>query len=137
LHEIIRKFRGILSMHVTWPYILSLITIFIILSIIFNPKIEDFFVFFPQTSFDITPDDLRLNYKEVCFYSQDKEKLHGWFFPLNKEVPVILFCHGNAGNISHRLHNIRILLERGIQVFIFDYRGYEKSLNGDVVRSLS
>ena len=137
MHETIRKFRGILFMHVTWPYILSLIVIFIALSIIFYTKIKNFFVFFPQTSFDITPDDLHLNYKEVCFYSQYKEKLHGWFSPTNMNESFIMISHGNAGNISHRLHNIRILLERGIQVFIFDYRGYEKSLNGDAIRSLS
>jgi fermentation-respiration switch protein FrsA (DUF1100 family) len=40
---------------------------------------------------------------------------------------VILFCHGNAGNISHRLDNVARLLERELQVFIFDYRGYGKS----------
>jgi len=50
-----------------------------------------------------------------------------WFFPLPQGGPVILFCHGNAGNISHRLDNVARLLERELQVFIFDYRGYGKS----------
>jgi fermentation-respiration switch protein FrsA (DUF1100 family) len=40
---------------------------------------------------------------------------------------VIIFCHGNAGNISHRLDIIRSLLDQKLQVFIFDYRGYGKS----------
>jgi fermentation-respiration switch protein FrsA (DUF1100 family) len=39
----------------------------------------------------------------------------------------MLFCHGNAGNISHRLDNIRRLHDRGLGVFIFDYRGYGRS----------
>jgi len=37
---------------------------------------------------------------------------------------VILFCHGNAGNISHRLESIEIFHRLGLNVFIFDYRGY-------------
>jgi uncharacterized protein len=38
-----------------------------------------------------------------------------------------LFCHGNAGNMSHRLENVLKLLSNGYQVFIYDYRGYGKS----------
>jgi len=127
LSEIIRKFRGILSMHVTWPYILSLIVIFFVLSIVFYTKIENFYVFFPQTSFDITPDDLHLNYKEVYFDTQDKEKLHGWFFPTNGNEPVIVISHGNACNISHMLEYASTFTEKNLQVFLFDYRGYGKS----------
>jgi len=40
---------------------------------------------------------------------------------------VILFCHGNAGNISHRLESIQIFHRLGLNVFIFDYRGYGRS----------
>ncbi len=94
---------------------------------LFYPKIENFFVFFPETSFDRTPNELNLDYKEVYFHTEDGKRIHGWFFPLKKEFPVILFCHGNAGNISHRLDNIRLLLDQRLQVFIFDYRGYGKS----------
>ena len=94
---------------------------------LFYPKMENFFVFFPETSFDRTPNELNLDYKEVYFHTEDGKRIHGWFFPLKKEFPVILFCHGNAGNISHRLDNIRLLLDQRLQVFIFDYRGYGKS----------
>jgi fermentation-respiration switch protein FrsA (DUF1100 family) len=40
---------------------------------------------------------------------------------------VVLFCHGNAGNISHRLDSIRLFHELGLSVLIFDYRGYGQS----------
>ena len=36
----------------------------------------------------------------------------------------MLFCHGNAGNISHRLDNLARLHAAGVAVFIFDYQGY-------------
>ncbi|MFC1482978.1 alpha/beta hydrolase, partial [Candidatus Margulisiibacteriota bacterium] len=39
----------------------------------------------------------------------------------------IIFCHGNAGNISHRLEKIQILYNLDLNIFIFDYRGYGKS----------
>ena len=39
----------------------------------------------------------------------------------------MVFCHGNAGNISHRVDNLRLLREQGLAVFIFDYRGYGQS----------
>jgi fermentation-respiration switch protein FrsA (DUF1100 family) len=94
---------------------------------LFYPKIENFFIFFPERAFDVTPSDLHLNYEEVYLITEDGKKLHGWFFPQEGEFPVILFCHGNAGNISHRLDNVRLLLKQKLQVFIFDYRGYGKS----------
>ena len=114
-------------MPVKWPYLILLVIILITLFYLYYPRIESFFVFYPQSSFDFAPEGLCLKYKEVYFHSEDGERLHGWFFPLETGGPVILFFHGNAGNISHRLDNIRLLLERDVQVFIFDYRGYGKS----------
>jgi len=93
----------------------------------FYSKIENFFIFHPVSSFNLTPEELNLNYKDVYFTTKDRKRLHGWFFPLKGELPVIMFCHGNAGNISHRLDNIRLLLKKKLPVFIFDYRGYGKS----------
>lgn len=112
---------------IKWPYLIGLILLLAASFYLFYPKIENFFVFFPETPFDLTPAEMPLNYDEVYFNTQDGKSLHGWFFPLEGEFPVILFFHGNAGNISHRLENIRLLLEQKLQVFIFDYRGYGKS----------
>ncbi len=114
-------------MPIKWFYLILFIVLILTSGVVFYPKIEDFFVFFPQSTFNYTPEDLRLNYRDVYFYSVDGKRLHGWFFPLGEEGPVLLFCHGNAGNISHRLDNIRYLLDRKLQVFIFDYRGYGRS----------
>ena len=127
LKDISRKIRSVLFMPLKWSFILFLVILFMISCYVFYPKIENFFIFFPQSSFDLSPDDLRLNHKDVYFDSMDGKRLHGWFFPLNGEYPVILFFHGNAGNISHRLDNVKLLLERQLQVFIFDYRGYGES----------
>lgn len=110
-----------------WLYLIGLIIIIGAAFYLFYPKIESFFVFFPERAFDLTPKDVHLNHEEVYFHTEDGKRLHGWFFPLEGKSPVILFCHGNAGNISHRLDNVRLLLKHNFQVFIFDYRGYGKS----------
>jgi fermentation-respiration switch protein FrsA (DUF1100 family) len=94
---------------------------------LFYQKIEAFFIYYPETSLDTVPEDWKLHCEEAWFETEDGEKLHGWFFPLEGDAPIILFCHGNAGNMSHRIDNVRLLLEQNLQVFIFDYRGYGKS----------
>jgi fermentation-respiration switch protein FrsA (DUF1100 family) len=114
-------------MPVKWPILVGLIFIVGIAFYLFYPKIENFFVFFPHTTFDETPEDLHLQYQDVYFNTKDGIRLHGWLFPNSRDYPIILFCHGNAGNISHRLENVRDLLEKKLQVFIFDYRGYGRS----------
>lgn len=114
-------------MDIPWPYILSIVVIIIVLFFVFYNKIENFYVFYPQKSIDITPDDLHLNYRDVYFYTKDQEKLNGWFFPAYKDAPVILYCHGNACNISHILEYVILLMEKNLRVFVFDYRGYGKS----------
>jgi fermentation-respiration switch protein FrsA (DUF1100 family) len=114
-------------MPVKWVYWVFILVLAAGCFYLFYVKIENFFVFFPQKAFDFTPQELRITYQDVYFETEDGKRLHGWFFPLEGESPVILFFHGNAGNISHRLDNIDRLLKKGLQVFIFDYRGYGRS----------
>ena len=114
-------------MLIKWPSLIILVFFIAGFFYLFYPHIENSFIFFPGSSFVLTPNERNLNYKDVYFTSQDGKKLHGWFFPLEKELPVLLFYHGNAGNISHRLENISLLLKNNVPAFIFDYRGYGKS----------
>lgn len=65
--------------------------------------------------------------EDVAFKASDGTKLHGWAIPAGKKSPWLLFCHGNAGNIVHRLDHLAALHRHGISVFIFDYRGYGRS----------
>ena len=45
----------------------------------------------------------------------------------NRPSPTILFLHGNAGNISHRMEKLGIFRGLGVDTFIIDYRGYGRS----------
>jgi hypothetical protein len=84
-------------------------------------------VFFPDPMLVGTPGDFGLAYEEVWFTAQDGVRLHGWWVP-KEGAPVLLWFHGNAGNISHRLENIKLLVDLvGVTVFIFDYREYGRS----------
>ena len=84
-------------------------------------------VFFPDPYLIGTPGDYGMEYEEVFFTAADGVRLHGWWVPRPK-APVLVWFHGNAGNISHRLENIKLLHDLvGVQVFIFDYREYGKS----------
>ncbi|TAJ10836.1 MAG: alpha/beta hydrolase [Nitrospirae bacterium] len=65
--------------------------------------------------------------QEVWFQAEDGTKLFGWYVE-NRATPVVLlWCHGNAGNIIHRLENLVELYRLGFSVFLFDYRGYGRS----------
>ena len=67
-----------------------------------------------------------MDYQDVYLETTDGVKLHGWFIE-GRSDRVLLFFHGNAGNISHRLESIRQFLGLGLSVFIIDYRGYGQS----------
>jgi len=89
--------------------------------------LERSLIYYPTRWLEATPQDYGLVYEEARFTAEDGVRLHGWYVP--GRVPVtLLWCHGNAGNISHRLENLRLLHDRlGVGVFIFDYRGYGES----------
>jgi fermentation-respiration switch protein FrsA (DUF1100 family) len=65
--------------------------------------------------------------QDVTFQAADGTQLFGWFVPSAAQAPVLLWCHGNAGNIIHRLENLAELHNIGLAVFLFDYRGYGRS----------
>lgn len=86
-------------------------------------------VYFPQTGRDFiaTPEQLELPYESVTLRTQDGLTLHGWFVPAQAARGTVLFFHGNAGNISHRIDYLSMFHRLGYQTFIFDYRGYGQS----------
>ncbi|PYK59417.1 MAG: alpha/beta hydrolase [Verrucomicrobia bacterium] len=88
-------------------------------------------VYQPSRPMDANGSELGRPFEDVHFQTADGLKLNGWFFPADKDSSrqhlVYLLCHGNAGNISHRLEHVAALLETGASVFIFDYRGYGRS----------
>jgi fermentation-respiration switch protein FrsA (DUF1100 family) len=100
-------------------------------------SIENRLIFFPcrYPAGDWNPPGLVI--ENVNFQAEDCVRLHGWYCPCPQERPnpfipeprlVLLYCHGNAGNVTTRADNIRAWQTwLGVDVFIFDYRGYGQS----------
>ncbi|HEX7455735.1 MAG TPA: alpha/beta hydrolase [Gallionella sp.] len=86
-------------------------------------------VFFPQTGREIiaTPAQVGLPYEDIHLQTSDGISLHGWYIPALQSRGTVLFLHGNAGNISHRLDSVQMLHRLGYSTLIFDYRGYGNS----------
>ncbi|WP_291320280.1 alpha/beta fold hydrolase, partial [Desulfonatronospira sp.] len=84
-------------------------------------------VYVPHQELVTSPQEIGLDFLEVFLNTQDEKRIHGWFVPAKEEKGVVLFCHGNAGNISHRLTTLEFLHALDMSVFIFDYRGFGKS----------
>ncbi|MFH2138945.1 MAG: alpha/beta hydrolase [Candidatus Omnitrophota bacterium] len=83
-------------------------------------------LYYPDKNTESTPQDAGITYEDVFFSAADKVKLHGWFIPA-AGLNTIIFCHGNGGNISHRIDKISFFHNLGVNIFMFDYRGYGKS----------
>ena len=79
----------------------------------------------------ITGDALGRPWQPIRFPTSDGLSLSGWYFPADKTAArsqlVVLVHHGNAGNVSHRLSLYRLLLDLGLNVLAYDYRGYGQS----------
>ena len=86
--------------------------------------LDRLFVYFPTKYASYDYSQLSDEYEEIFFETRDGVILHGVFLNGQSDLTVILF-HGNAGNIVDRLEYISLMSsEIGVNVFIFDYRGY-------------
>lgn len=89
---------------------------------------EERFIFYPEARIDDTPRDIGLAFEDIFFTTGNGVRLNGWLVPYPGAKTTLLWFHGNAGNISHRLENIKLLHDKvKINIFIFDYRGYGRS----------
>jgi hypothetical protein len=84
-------------------------------------------LYFPTREIEHTPAAIGLSFDEVRLKTADGLTIIAWHIPVPDARAVLLFCHGNGGNISHRLDSIRIFHDLGLSVLIFDYRGYGSS----------
>jgi len=81
----------------------------------------------PGREITATPASLNLDYEEVALGTQDGVRLHGWYVPAPNHRAMVLFFHGNGGNISHRLDSVSLFHRLGLSTLIIDYRGYGQS----------
>ena len=69
-----------------------------------------------------------LAFEDAWFTAKDGTRLHGWYAPHEQPRAVVLYCHGNGGNVALWADVLRILHDRlGVTAMGFDYRGYGRS----------
>lgn len=103
------------------------IIIFIVFLLVYSQILEWKALYYPSKKIEFTPSNFGLEYEDAFFETKDGVMLHGWFVPAEDSFATILYCHGNAGNISHRVEIARMFNQRKMDFFIFDYRGFGKS----------
>ncbi|WP_245812863.1 alpha/beta hydrolase [Nitrosomonas cryotolerans] len=109
-----------------WVIVVILIYLLLVLLLFLG---QSRLIFFPETGRKIiaTPGQVGLVYESVRINTVDNEMLHGWFVPASGAKATVLFFHGNAGNISHRIGYLSMFNQLDYNLLIFDYRGYGQS----------
>lgn len=116
-------------------------------------RIQSYIIYNPHFGLDVKSKNKTIEHEEIAYQTTDGVTIFAWYVPfipnaahgadnsntpdelkepISPRVPensrgVILFCHGNSGNISQRIDSFEIFRELGFSTFIFDYRGYGKS----------
>lgn len=114
---------------VTWIQSVGLLIFGLVVYVVFLLLFENKIIFHPSRYPEgfWNPVSVGVPAQDIYFTSEDGLKLHGWFIPAPNAVATLLWFHGNAGNLSHRLDNIQRLAPLNLNIFIFDYRGYGRS----------
>jgi fermentation-respiration switch protein FrsA (DUF1100 family) len=111
-------------------FMIALVGIFLILfvSVFFLVKfLEGSAVFFPGKTIHTTPSQAGLPYEDLYLITSDGTKINAWLVKNSVTASTIIFAHGNAGTMSERIMKIKFWHDLGLNVLIFDYRGYGHS----------
>jgi len=86
-------------------------------------------VYYPDLGREVvaTPAARGLPYEDIRIVTEDREKLAAWWVPAPDARGTVLFFHGNAGNISHRIDYLPMFRRLGYSTLMVDYRGYGAS----------
>lgn len=95
----------------------------------------DNLIFFPDAVVPDPPPGV----EERGITTDDGVRLHAWYAPAAAspparaqaagagDAPVLVWSHGNGGNVANRVDVFLALQARGVSVLAYDYRGYGRS----------
>ena len=120
-----RPYRPWWSVLGRWLFVLSLGYLAALVMLMF---MENFLVYRPTSaSQEWIPPPVQA-IEDVELTSANGVRLHAWWYPHADSQSALLYCHGNAGNLSYRGNSVVKLHDRlQLSVLIFDYPGYGKS----------
>jgi len=85
-------------------------------------------IFFPTREISATPADVGLSFDDLRIAVSGDERINAWYLRSRDSAvaspATVLYCHGNGGNLSHRVITAEFLTRLGVDVLLFDYRGY-------------
>lgn len=115
-------------MAILWTFLRTLL-VTVLLGILVIRLLEGKMTFFPSPypvgNWDTRPGSVSV--EDVFFATADGVRIHGWWAESPGAGVTILYFHGNAGNITHRIDNIAFLTQIPANVLAVDYRGYGRS----------
>lgn len=84
-------------------------------------------VFFPGRDMMLDPSRAGLEFEDLYLTTADGVRINAWFVPHLRAHATLIFAHGNAGTMSDRIIKVKFFHDLGLNVLIFDYRGYGRS----------
>lgn len=115
---------------IMWPILILFCCVFLVTYLFLGAVLyflQPKFLYRPLRDVFGNPAEMEMEFEDVVFKTSDGLDLKGWFIPAKNAKLTLIFCHGNAGNIAHRLESIKIFHDLGLNCLIFDYRGYGNS----------
>jgi len=90
------------------------------------------FIFEPVRALVVKPDELSFPVADVTIpvpsARAGKQSLHAWWMPARRsDAKLVLYFHGNEGNVSTSIGETALLRSLGYSVLVVDYRGYGQS----------
>jgi len=93
--------------------------------------LENWLLFHPAAAKDWAPPPEPLRAQDIELTTADGTLIHAWWCPPANWEPAqgaMIYCHGNAGNLSHRGETALLWQKKTNQaVLLFDYPGYGRS----------
>ncbi|MFW5959700.1 MAG: alpha/beta hydrolase [Chitinivibrionales bacterium] len=83
--------------------------------------------FHPDKINTISERELPDSVDEIFIVTKDSVRIQAYYAPDSASENLLIYFHGNAGNLSHRLNDLLKIREAGINVLGVEYRGYGKS----------
>lgn len=92
--------------------------------LLFVRWLEPRFAFFPSAGETATPADFGVEFSAVTVTTSDGERIQTWLLRAAASRALVVYFHGNGGNLSLWAPIVSDLAQRGYDVLVFDYRGY-------------
>jgi len=100
-------------------------------------RLDELLIFVPSKFPEGNWRPARLKYEDCWFTASDGVRLHGWYCPQQRPAAVVLYMHGNGGNLTYCAEYAALLGQRfHLSVMLFDYRGYGRSEGAPTVEGV-